>query len=201
MAASATCVKYFTAFMSAEHVGRIARTLMANHHRSRLTSKAELCTALSINRRQLEAMLDAVAAYLQEFGLEMEGTEKHDSGLADKFFLRKGAAEDPKRARLEVTEDDKRLFFVFSAIQAENNNLDGSKLEELSSCQYFTETDILGYMKRQKARGYVACKKTDEVVCWGYGWRFYIEYGDAFDIAGYFQSAAGAGAAGPKGSA
>ncbi|KAI5173068.1 hypothetical protein PAEPH01_1845, partial [Pancytospora epiphaga] len=133
-----------------ERMGKIARMMITNHHNNRLTNKSDLCTALSITRRELEPLLGKVVKFLKNFGLEMEGTQKLESGQMDRFFLRLASNEDEeiKKVKPEVTEDEKRLFFVFAVIQIENNKLNGAKEDEIRKCRYFDGVELGEYMKR-----------------------------------------------------
>lgn len=173
-----------------EYCGRIARLMIANHHRSRPTPKTEICETLGIHNGRLNPILSETNAYLWSFELEIVGVGPSGTlplEQTDKIFLRRQLPAGDKRVRLAASEDEKRLFFLFAVIQIENGQLAEDRLEALDECRLFAGISIGEFMKQQKAMGYFSSRKQDEDVQWTFGWRYYAELEDRCDVVEYFK--------------
>lgn len=168
--------------MELERQGRIARILINNNRRNKTTNKDELTDALGIRTSELKRLLVQTQEYLGQFGLEMVGVsvgKTSDFLFSDRLFVRNRLPSCTGRAS---DADDRALFFLLAVVQLENNNLNEEKLQNLKRSNLFRETTALDYLKGYRTLGYFASKRKDEVVIWSYGWRFYVEFGEGFDI-------------------
>lgn len=177
--------------MDAEYSGKVVRLMMGNHGRHRATPKAEIAELLSVPSSKVNTVLLHASSYVAGFDLEIVGAGCDEDGrqieLADRVFLRRKQARDGKQARLAASDDEKRLYLLFSLIQVEGNSLRNDRLEAVGASRYFDEVDIGDFMKGQRGCGYVASKKVDDVLFWSLGWRYYVEFHDFFDVVAHFR--------------
>lgn len=177
---------------SSEILGKIARLLIDNHNKSKVTTKADIASAVGISSRKVVDTMVHVGEYLSKFQLEIARLPKDKTGkegeeLSDKYFLRKESRQDAKRARIEPGLAEKRLYTVLAAIQIENGVLDESKLSILAECVYFHGMDISAYAQSLKKDGYLSAKSEEGRVTWSLGWRAQLEFEPGFRILDCFE--------------
>ncbi|ELA42264.1 uncharacterized protein VICG_00663 [Vittaforma corneae ATCC 50505] len=175
---------------SEEYFGKITRHLIENQHKCRAVPKEEFKDLLGLPMRTIDNVLSRMPEFLHSLGLEIVGISQNELvplSEAKKVFLRKMCIEHTKKAKTIPTLEEKRLFVVFAAIQLENNQFEESKLGSLRVCPYFKGVNILEFFDQYKMNGYLIIRKEKEMPVWSLGWRFYVEYGDCFDLVEYFK--------------
>lgn len=176
--------------MENEYFGKMTRYLIENQNKSRPTPKEEFKDLLSLSHRAVEDMVPKLQElFLNPMGLELVGITQNEivsPAEGKKLFLRRLYEDHPKKAKTVLTEEDRRLFTVFAAIQLENNRLEESRLAVLKASYLFGER-VAEFLDRCRQRGYLTTRKDKEVAVWSLGWRFYVDYGDCFDIVEYFR--------------
>ena len=172
-----------------EYVGKMAKLLIEKHRMNKPLDKMEIKKELAIPMEEVNRLLYNTQEYLQMLGLEMIGISSTQSVPIDeskKLFIRKLYIEDSKRVKVTINIDERRLFIIISAIQLENNHMHEDKIPEIQRCTHFTGMDLNSYMNSLKTAGYLSNTKENEIGYWSLGWRYYVEYGDCFDIFEYF---------------
>lgn len=176
--------------METEYCGAVARCLIENHRKGRPTPRVELRGALGLGSNQIDGLLQRTQEYLLSFGLEMVGlsSDRHLCSIleGDRLFLRKVFMEPVKQAKTTVSLEEKRLYTVFSLIQLEGNSLEETRISQIQRCKYFEAVKVDELFRKYKALGYLCCKKVEDTASWSLGWRFYVEFGDSFDITDHF---------------
>lgn len=177
--------------METEYCGGVIRYLIENHRKGRPTPKAELRSTFDLHSNQINGLLQKTQEYLLQFGLEIVGLSSGRNICpipdSDKLFMRKIFRESVKRAKITVSLEEKRLYTVFSLIQLEDNNMEEARLSQIQKCKYFHSVGISEFFKKYKMLGYVDCRRTEDACFWSLGWRFYVEFGDSFDIVDHFE--------------
>lgn len=97
-----------------------------------------------------------------------------------------------KKLKLSQSENiiinSRHLFFILSAIQVENNQLDESKLEILNCARIFEDVSVFEFIKKFKSMGYLKSTKANDSTIYMFGWRYYAEFGNRFDIISYYKN-------------
>lgn len=173
--------------MEEEWCGKAARLLINNHLRNRPTAKAEVKAFVGVTNSGLNAFLGNLQAFVNELSLELVGLHRGrivPIEKCDKLFLRRVRSQtnvtEPEQAELSI--EIKQRYLLFSILQVENSTVEEKSLDVLKNCEYFKDAEVREALKREKALGYLSSVNNGEDILWSLGWRYYVEYGDVFDV-------------------
>ncbi|KAM0681342.1 hypothetical protein GINT2_000542 [Glugoides intestinalis] len=176
--------------MEEEYFGKITRYLIENQNRNRATPKDELRIFLDVPTKNIDRLLAGTQEFLSFIGLEIVGLLQNTLvpfSESKKLFLRRVYSEGAEESPVEVDLNDKRLFITFSAIQFENNKLASKHIDTLQQCPCFKGIKAADFFEDCKQKGYIVNKKENDESYWSLSWRFYVEFGDSFDVTEYFR--------------
>lgn len=180
--------------MEREYYGKLMRYLIDNHNKNRLVNRQEIRDMFLINNSETNNLINQTQSFMSQFGLEIIGfseLETTEISRAQKFFIRRTESSETnentdslKRQRMTVSEDERCLFTIFSLIQIEKNMLEEQKLLRIKTLH----NNLEEFIKENKNLGYFMQKRENDISYLIYGWRFYAEYGEDFDIIEYYKN-------------
>lgn len=176
--------------MDEEYFGKITRYLIENQNRNRSTPKDELRVFLDVPAGRIDSLLAGTQEFANSIGLEVVGLLQNTLvpfSDCKKLFLRRVYSERTEKQSVKVDSKDKRLFITFSAIQFENNKLETKHISKLQQCPCFKDVKASDFFEECKQKGYIVNKKENDESYWTLSWRFYVEFGDSFDVTEYFR--------------
>ena len=183
-----------------DYLGCIARVLIVNQMKGRLTDVKELKNACSINKIKLDELMHSLQFYLQQH-FELDLIEYHFEDHQDKekkYFIRKlispdfssSSSNNPDPEVPAVSIEDKRLYSCFICIQIGRNEVKNIE-NEMEKCKYFKNINISDWINKIKRLGYISSKISEDdnaSTVTSFGWRYYIDYGDWFDVIEKFKN-------------
>lgn len=84
-----------------------------------------------------------------------------------------------------VPLEKKQLFTIFAMCEADNDEF--NNIEALRDCKIFKSFKVEDVLARVKREGYVKTTTKDNIVSYSRAWRYYVEYGEFFNMTEFFK--------------